>query len=201
MRILTLIIVLFLAIDMPTTQLKQVETYDILAAEGVVAVVTILNMDKSSPSPSPLPETKTCECDGTGVIKPDGVVTIPCPCGTNCKCLKKTLDTIKQEKTKSIKQIYYFTGKYCLPCRAFDRDQTPDLIAKGWGVNDNEKSYIRKLDVEQYKDLYNKYGQDRGIPLFILIEDGKEIDAIVGYDSVKKMPSSLDIANMFYKER
>jgi hypothetical protein len=36
--------------------------------------------------PAPPPRPIKCPCNGTKVVKPDGTIEQPCPCGDNCVC-------------------------------------------------------------------------------------------------------------------
>lgn len=81
-------------------------------------------------------------------------------------------------------QILYLSQDGCVPCLLFDRQQAPDLKIKGWGLTFKETDYIRKVNLSEHPEFmkYNiKNGYPRGVPLFIKLVDGVEVDAISGY--------------------
>lgn len=56
---------------------------------AVAAAYASMARDAEPPAPSPpAPPAAKCRCNGTKVIKHDGTIPQPCPCGDNCKCQK-----------------------------------------------------------------------------------------------------------------
>lgn len=67
-------------------------------------------------------------------------------------------------------QIYDFGAKWCGPCQ-----QVAPVVEK----LQREGLPIRKIDIDQQKDLANRF-QIKQIPTFVLVVDGKEVDRVTG---------------------
>lgn len=53
-------------------------------------------------------------------------------------------------------------------------------------VGKDASNQIRIIDIDENQQLFSKY-KGKVIPLFILIEDGKEIKRLEGYQSAQKI--------------
>lgn len=177
---------IFLPTDLGTSKvIKADDKYELMTNEAVIALINLSDSSNVPTPPSPIPVN--CKCNGTGREKSgDGLIDMPCSCQPNCRC-KRTQEipttTIEKPKTVVQKKIYYITSNNCIFCVKFDRLEVPELKSKGWGVDDNPKSCIQKVNMSIDPTIYDKYGKDRGLPLFIYLEDGVEKNAIEGYTS------------------
>lgn len=67
-------------------------------------------------------------------------------------------------------QVFDFGAKWCGPCQ-----QVAPVVEK----LQREGLPIRKIDIDQQKDLANRF-QIQQIPTFVLVVDGKEVDRVTG---------------------
>jgi len=155
--------------------------------------------DKGEPTPTVVPEVQTtsCRCE-TGSTFCNCVATYG-----SCSCQKKTTrsepltridiptallvdkkkdQTLSKDK-KSTRQILCFTAPaWCGPCLAMQNEVHPHLRESGWVIDTTKKSHIKLLDIDlpTNEPLYQSVGKGRGIPLYIMMIDGVEVDAIEG---------------------
>ena len=71
-----------------------------------------------------------------------------------------------------MRKILYFTAAWCGPCKALG----PVMDSLQGQIN------FDKIDVDTYTDLSAQYGV-RGVPSLVLVENGKEINRLVGVQS------------------
>mgnify|MGYP000870249744 FL=1 len=71
-----------------------------------------------------------------------------------------------------MKKILYFTAAWCGPCKALG----PIMDSLQGQIN------FDKIDVDTNTELSAQYGV-RGVPLLILLKNGKEINRLVGVQS------------------
>lgn len=65
-----------------TSAHEPYDSYELNAAEGMVAIDVVVNKDNNDEE-----ITEECKCNGTKRVRtPDGLSTIPCPCGKDCTC-------------------------------------------------------------------------------------------------------------------
>lgn len=194
--------------DIVPTKVEAQDTFFLAASEGMVAMQVA---DTSTPE-QVVPQD-LCKCAGKGYIQfPDGNKT-KCQCGDNCNC-KKTNDNSTGSKPdfskefaeeaskvsrKPDKQIVWLTAKWCGPCQSFEGNPSDNTLSPaeelrkgGWGVDDNEFSHMRKVDVDEHPDMYKNLGKSRPLPLFLLLNKNEEVKSIVGYTSAK------NITDMYY---
>ncbi|MAR66602.1 MAG: hypothetical protein CL833_05050 [Crocinitomicaceae bacterium] len=154
-------------------------------AEGFVAfIANTTKKPEQNKNDGIDPDVNKCACKGTGVIEHlDGHKT-PCPYHS------KNNDA----DVKRAKQVLFFTAKWCGPCARFKASQIPILKKSEWIVSEDENAMIRILDIDKHKDLWNKYKESNSVPQFILIEDGKKTNKLIGYQSATK------VANLYNKK-
>jgi len=66
--------------------------------------------------------------------------------------------------------LYDFQAEWCGPCKRMD-PLVQSLINRGYP--------IKQVDVDQNRSLAARYGVN-GIPCFVLVVDGQEVDRVVG---------------------
>jgi len=71
-----------------------------------------------------------------------------------------------------MKKILYFTAAWCGPCKALG----PIMDSLQGQIN------FDKIDVDTNTELSAQYGV-RGVPLLILLENGEEVNRLVGVQS------------------
>ena len=71
-----------------------------------------------------------------------------------------------------MRKILYFTAAWCAPCKAL----SPVMDSLQGQIN------FDKIDVDTNTELSAQYGV-RGVPLLILLKNGKEINRLVGVQS------------------
>ena len=71
-----------------------------------------------------------------------------------------------------MRKIIYFTASWCGPCKALG----PIMDSLQGQIN------FDKIDVDTNTELSAQYGV-RGVPLLILLKNGKEINRLVGVQS------------------
>lgn len=189
MRASTVFIVLMFAITfIPTkfTKENNVFNFDKDKNEGYIAYVV-----NSSETKSPIPDlVEKCDCDGSKVmVHGDGHKT-PCQCFNTgdgkCKCSKIESIFLEEDKFKT-KQIIMFTSEQCLPCQNFKQTEIPKLQQVNWKVGVDKDSHLRLIDIDENDEMYEKYGKNRSLPLFILFEKEKETKSVSGYISATKV--------------
>jgi thioredoxin 1 len=82
-------------------------------------------------------------------------------------------DTNFQHQTKNKIVLVDFWAAWCAPCRVM----APVLNEVVGELSGN--SHVGKVDIEQYQSLAQKY-KVRGIPTFILLKNGTEVNRFVG---------------------
>lgn len=192
--IVIFIVIMVFIFTSKSSDVQAVDVYTLMTSEGMVAYSTLDISKEETISPVEL-----CQCNGNKYIKSgDGLMKVKCPCGDSCNC-KKTTGSYPQKSIIPSKQIIKIGAEWCGPCVAWDgttKDniESPgeELARKGWGVDEKETSYIRKIDVDKQPELAAKYLKGRALPTFILLENGVETKSIVGFTS------ALSITNMYY---
>lgn len=104
-------------------------------------------------------------------------------------------NNVKQVRAIKGRQMLYFTATWCAPCHKFEKNEAPELRKLGWGVDDKETSYIRKVDIDQHPELTKKF-KIPFAPCFVLIEDGQEVERLYSMDKEFK---AGDITEFWYK--
>lgn len=205
MKKLIPLLILFILL-IPETK-KSVDKYFLYGSEGMVAVQMCATED-NEPTPIPGPDKpdgptkyKCNTCKDTGIIKPDGVVEIPCPdcrvpkdskcdcsraCGIEgCRCkTTQRVESKKEEVVKIARRVVLFTQPdRCPPCREYDNNVVPKLKAKGITVGNKGTDDIQVLDPTRpvAHPLWTQYGHlgGGGVPLFLAFEG----DKLVGHSS------------------
>ena len=148
---------------------------DLIESEGVNAFAVVITEVKP---------TVNCSCDGTGKVKSgDGIIDVPCPCNP-CKCEKK-------ENVIKGKQIWFFSGPNCPPCKKMEGGVFPKLKKDGWTIVEpgaRGNAHIVKItDDKRIKDY-----KIEAFPTMILFIDGKEVNRSVGYMSEKQIKKFWD---------
>lgn len=179
------------------------DVFELASNEGMVAIQSV---DENIPTEEQIIPSEICACKGNKyLVMPDGMKT-QCPCGGNCTCSKinenstGALPNTAEKSSIPQKQIVWLTAEWCGPCQLFekgDKNQKIESQAKilrdlGWGVDEKETSYVRKIDVDKFPELAAKLGKGRGLPTFLLLENDVEKGVIVGYTSAEKL------TNMYY---
>lgn len=156
----------------------------------------------------------TCPCnDKCECAKPSGPdnKNRECRCGKpNCQCTAKGIkcqcpqqefgnipitDVFEKEPIEMMdEQILYFHAKWCVPCKRFDREVKPKLIAGKWGMNLDKNSYIKPIDIDEYPELAEKYEIEM-VPTFIMLHKGKVVAKLTGYSTLEQ------ISQLFYEHR
>lgn len=168
-----------------TLKTYALEKYTRLSTEGCVAYsVAYLDTQKTDPAtpPTPKPVQTSCNaCKGTKrVLSGDKLISLPCPCGDNCKCQPSKSEP---EMVKLDRSILLFTAKnWCKPCISIDTHVLPELEAMKWTVSHGlaENKHIQVIDYDTNQDLVEKYDIQL-VPTFILLENGVETNRFVGY--------------------
>ena len=206
-KLIPLLVILILLI--PETK-KIVDKYFLYGAEGMIAVhLSAVNDEEPSPIPEPdIPDKqyKCNTCKDTGIIKPDGVVEIPCPdCRvpkqTKCECLRpgcqcsvnrsENVQEGKKEVAQIVRKVKLFTQPYrCPPCKDWERQVKPKLIAAGFKVGKDDTDDIQEIDpitivngVQVTHPLWLKYSAKSGgsIPFFLAFEGDNLVDSKIGF--------------------
>lgn len=206
-KLLPLILILILLL--PESN-KVVDKYILYAAEGMVGV-NLCAFEKEEVPDNPKPDTPTnykCNtCKDTGIIKPDGVVEIPCPdcripkqtvcecvhkCGIEgCNCQSNKTIQSKEEVVQIVRKVKLFTQpSRCPPCREWESKVKPKLIAKGFKVGNKDTDDIEELDPYIIVNgnyvlhpLWQKYSHlgNGGVPLFLAFEGEKLVGNASGF--------------------
>lgn len=204
---LIIIILLVLVFFIPIRPNLKGAAVDMNVSEGMVAVASA-NMEFIEVK---TPDKVECTCKGTKKVRsPDNLTDIDCPCGKDCACQKaddgvKPTDKcpcgcaipnckcgmpsrgIGSNESKTCfhimnRQILYFSAKWCLPCKQFNKVAKAELKKHGWGVDEAKLSYIKEIDADKYPELVEKYKVEE-LPTFIILENGVEIDRLVGWSN------------------
>ena len=151
-------------------------------------------------------EPKKCQCDTDNTY---------CDCINTygkCNCVKRSSPNPKLSSNSSDdrvpvasavvdpfpflpdKQMVWFTASWCGPCQRFKGNEVPKLKDRGWRVSEDKNAHIKIIDVDKHSDLYEKYGDGRSLPTFILFVDKQEVASITG------LPTANEVANMYNKE-
>lgn len=146
-----------------------------------------------------------------------------------CFCQKKTTDSIRADKPLIIelgeegvlpvdkkkesslssdensKQILFFTATWCSPCQTFKAKYIPILKKNGWDISSNKDAHIKIIDVDTQPGVYYNIGNQRPLPLFVLIENGKEVDSFTGLNESLTdskgviIPPSTQVTDLWYQ--
>lgn len=95
-------------------------------------------------------------------------------------------------------QIIQFTASWCPPCHAFNEDVKggKELEVKNW----YKHGLVKRVDVDEYPELFEKYKQNDAIPQFVVIKDGKVIDYMVGRPMTdSKSTAANKISSLYMK--
>ena len=156
----------------------EIDKFIKLQNEGLVAcsvawldVQDATKQQVPNPQPTPPKPSKTlCNaCLGTKMIKSgDGLISVPCECGGNCKCEPKKTTTIKNNR------ILLFTAtSYCYSCRQVETFTLPALKAVGWTFVKNENIEVIRVDTSTENE-YNLAIEE--VPCWVVLDgNGKEI--------------------------
>ena len=171
-------------------------SFDVELNEGYVAFIANESGQKV-PTPKPDPDPLKCPCKGTGdITHGDGHIT-PCPyhqkSDKNEEEPPPYSDSSDDDPFPFLpdKQMVWFTASWCGPCQQFKYNEVPKLKSKGWKVSPDKNAHIRIVDVDEHRELYNKYGNGRGIPAFILFVDKQEVASIIGSTTAE------EVSNMY----
>lgn len=189
MKISTILIIALLAITfIPTNVAKKDKTFNFDKNKNEGYIAYIVNSSEKKPDIPDLVEE--CDCAGSKVMVHGDGHTTPCQCFNTgdgkCKCSKVESVFLEEDKFKT-KQIIMFTSDYCPPCKNFKQQEIPKLQQVQWKVGPEKDSHLRLVDINEDNELYQKYGKNRSLPLFILFEKEKETKSISGYISATKV--------------
>ncbi len=205
-KLIPLIIILILLI--PEAK-KTVDKFFLYASEGMIATQISCVADKTDSEPEPkIPDTryKCNTCKDTGIIRPDGRVEIPCPdCRvpkqTKCECLRpgcqcsvnrtENVQESKKEVAQIVRKVKLLTQpQRCPPCKEWETQVKPKLIAAGFKVGKADTDDIQEIDpitivngVQVTHPLWLKYSakSNGGIPLFLAFEGDNLVDSKYGF--------------------
>ena len=154
---------------------------------------------------TPCPYHQKSNDEGAAAKEP-----IKCPCDTEttycdcvdeygeCKCAERSAPQLYSDSLDDDlfpflpdKQMVWFTASWCGPCQQFKYNEVPKLKSKGWKVSSDKNAHIKIVDIDDHRELYDKYGHGRGIPTFILFVDKQEVASIVG------STTAAEVANMY----
>jgi thiol-disulfide isomerase/thioredoxin len=205
-KLITLIIILAVAmlftsdVTQSNQNVTKVDNFVVMAREAEVAAL-IARMKRDNLLNSELQKYKCTNCNDTGFIRSgDGLNTVKCPecnatqtttrcncgCGReNCNC--KASGCLVKEEVSLKKQMIKFGAKWCPPCVLWDSVEAPKLVKSEWVVDDSDKAMVRLVDIDKNRELYNKYGKNRALPVFVMLVDGTEVEANVGYLSANQV--------------
>lgn len=68
-----------------------------------------------------------------------------------------------------MKEVYRFTASWCGPCKSLAK-----IIEK---IETDKLVYV--IDIDEQPEKAKEYGI-RGVPTLVMVDDGKEVDRIVG---------------------
>jgi hypothetical protein len=185
MLILVLLVVLIPS-ELPTIPNPSTITskYELMANEGMVAIHVasyMKNLDQGTPVPKPKNHSaKDCQCGGTGKLKTDGRISLPCPCEVcGCKKAGGSLPTQELTQVKQKTQILFLTGAdgQCYPCDWNKGKVFPYMRESGWKIDKNLDSHILMVDQATHPE-YNV----EGLPTFIVMRDGVEVERFGSFE-------------------
>lgn len=160
------------------------DKYELTKFEAFVAYV-FNGHPKFEPTPDPINPVKCGKCDKDGkVLSGDGIIKIPCICGSNCKCNEKE-NGAACDKIPN-RQIYYFghnlTCQYCIMTKDHVFPKLREMNPP-WKIGTEDTDFIKTF--EWTEELGNQY--DVGsLPTYILFVDKQEIARHTGYiDHIK----------------
>lgn len=173
----TLILILtLLLVFIPTGVALKAYTadrFEIMNTEaGVAYVAAAVHLDALKIEKSKTPAKTTCTaCKGTKkVLTGDGLHSMPCECGANCKC-------VASGSTPSKRLVLVTQPSSCRPCKLMDDHVIPALKANGWKFEKN--GHVEVIDID--KNPNHGYNVDVGVPALILLEDEKETSRWTGF--------------------
>lgn len=142
----------------------QVDIYESYRFEGISAFAVSQSDNKV---------IVKCNCNGTKIIRPDGKIEQPCPCGSNCQCKKEDNVAPDTPKKRTI-TLKYFGTENCGFCRQTVDHVFPALKKKGWIIEDEKSGKDAHIFISK-SESFDAY------PVWIRYEDGKEVDRHVGF--------------------
>lgn len=165
-----------------------------ISAEGA----DVKKPDVSPPVPTDIIPLSKCKCKGTG-RSGDGLG--PCNCPKNCYCKqnnKKTEEVVIENDTPLAKQVFYFHGKDCKPCKAVDKQFEKLKETKlGWKIvekkngNETKTAAAHFIIVDTDKFPVDEINQ---IPHMILVVNGKVVKEVNPYGM-----TFAEIASFYYE--
>lgn len=177
--LLAVIAILFIPTGVLVHSYAQ-EKYARLTGEGGISYcVAYLDIQKEdTKTPDIVPQTTCDKCNGTKKVKSgDGLVTVPCPCGANCKCSGMA----PEGSRKPVVKILYVGAEWCMPCTQVSNFTFPKLIKSGWEIKGpNKGGHIEKFDFSLDADKLHDYKVE-SLPTWIKLEDDKEVSRHEGF--------------------
>ena len=79
-----------------------------------------------------------------------------------------------------------FTANWCPPCKKFKNEELPKLKSSKWKVGDADTNHIKIVDIDQKRAEWSRVSKQtgkNGVPLFVLMKDGKIISYKSGFRS------------------
>ena len=176
-----------------TEKKNKPPSFDVELNEGYIAFIAN-ESEQKVPTPQPNPDPLKCPCKGTGdITHGDGHIT---PCPYHQKSDKNEEEEPQPYSDSSDddpfpflpdKQMVWFTASWCGPCQQFKYNEVPKLKDKGWRVSSDKNAHIKIVDIDDHRELYDKYGNGRGIPAFILFVDKQEVASIIGSTTAEEV--------------
>jgi thioredoxin 2 len=96
-----------------------------------------------------------------------------------------TQDSFQEEITASVPVLVDFWAPWCGPCR-----MVSPLVARLGGENAGRLKVV-KLNTDEAPEISMRY-EVQGIPLLIIIKDGKEVDRLVGAVPLERLRAWLE---------
>lgn len=78
-----------------------------------------------------------------------------------------------------------FTADWCPPCQKFKKTEVQKLKDFGLKVGIESDCEFKIVNIDEYPELYQKYGKNRSIPCFVFFEEEKEKKSIQGFTSAE----------------
>ncbi len=166
-----------------------------IAAEGS----DVKKPDVAPPVPEDIIPLSKCKCKGTGKSG-DGLG--PCNCPANCYCKQnknKKVEDVKTDDDKPLsRQVFYFHGKSCVPCRQVDKEfKKLDAQKLGWKIVEKQKGNEVKTAAAHFivvdTDVF-EFAEITSIPHMILVVNGKVIKEVNPYGM-----TFVEIAKFYYE--